>query len=126
MIHPLIAQIVKKQPISAAMRDAALSVMRTLHGQMRKEVDAVRREGLPAGRGESALLTLSEAFLRGCAQEKTLWDRDMCRHLRLVCAAHIPRESERRTSCAMPPLVDAHGDCRQKSCFSCVHVRGDR
>ena len=130
MIHPLIAQIVKKQPISAAMRDAALSVMRTLHGQMRKEVDAVRREGLPAGRGESALLTLSEAFLRGCAQEKTLWDSDMCRHLRLVCAAHIPREREEDILRYALPLVDAHEGLSAEEllqlCSMCAEIDEER
>ena len=130
MIHPLIAQIVKKQPISAAMRDAAFSVMRTLHGQMRKEVDAVRREGLPAGRGESALLTLSEAFLRGCAQEKTLWDSDMCRHLRLVCAAHIPREREEDILRYALPLVDAHEGLSAEEllqlCSMCTEIDEER
>lgn len=108
MIHPLVAQIVRKWPLTKAMRDAAISIMGTLNERLRAEVNAVRKEGMPSGRGDSQALKLGEAFLRSCSQTKTLWECDPCRRLRFACAAHIPRAKEEDILRYALPLIDDH------------------
>lgn len=101
MIHPLVAQIVRKWPLTKAMRDAAISIMGTLNERLRAEVNAVRKEGMPSGRGDSQALKLGKHFC-AVARKQRHYGNAILAAACVLPVRRIFREPKKKISCDMP------------------------